>query len=176
MRYSPHLHGCLLLSVLVLGGCATASADRFPSLARREAERFAGSAQPVAPDPRPTIVPAATGSRLTLLRQRAGEAHREFEQRRAGAASLTRAAQGSAVATEAWAVAQVALADLESSRSEAMIALADLDALYVAAAEAAAATGGSAELDAVAAVRDEVSGWIGAEDSVLNGLRSQLRT
>lgn len=165
-----------IIALSLLTACATPGDDRFPSLARRDAERVTGTAQPALPPPRPQAVPAETGSRLTVLRQQGLAAHRRFEQQQGRAATLTAAAQGAAVASESWAVAQVALAALDTARSEAMIALADLDGLYIAAAEAAAATDGSAELDAVSTVRDEVSGWIAAEDAALASLRGRLRS
>jgi hypothetical protein len=164
---------CLPLLAL-LSACASAADSDFPSLATRPGERISGTLLP-APAPVPPPATAATGSRLASLRGAALAAHRKFESRRGRAASLSAAAQGSAVASEAWSVAQVALADLETARSEAMIALADLDALYVAAADAAVPTAGSGDLTAIAATRDEVSGWIAQEDATLAGLRSRLR-
>lgn len=171
----------LLLCSLLVAGCATGRDDGFPSLARREAERVVGIVRPVEAPAKPTTVPPQTGSAIANLRRQALEAHRRFQGRRRGrpapleAAALAAAAQGAAVASESWSVAQVALADLDSMRSEAMIPLADLDRLYIVAATAAALTAGSAELDAVAAVRDEVSGWIAEEDAALAALRSRLR-
>ena len=78
------------------------------------------------------------------------------------------AGSGAAEGSESWAVASIALAELESERSAAMVALADLDQLY-----AAAGTEGS-DITAISAARDEVSGWIGDEDVVLSGLRGRL--
>jgi hypothetical protein len=164
------------LAALLLSGCVSGRDDRFPSLAIRPAERVSGSAEPVeAAPPRPTTVPAATESALDRLRREALEAHQRFEGQRGRAATLTASARGAAVASESWSVAQVALADLEATRSQAMIALADLDRLYIAAWAGAAMTGGSAELDAVGAARDEVTRRIGEEDAALAGLRSRLR-
>lgn len=174
MRPAPLLSATLLLAALLVSGCATPRDGRFPSLARRDVERAFGTIQPPPPPPMPERIPPSTGSRLAIHREQALEAHRRFEQRRGRAASLVAAARGAAIGSESWSVAQVALADLEAARSESMIALADLDVLYTGAAEAAAPTGGSAELDAVAAVRDEVSGWIGQEDAVLAELRGRL--
>ena len=111
---------------------------------------------------------------MSDLRAHALAAHRAFQDKRSRAASLAAAAQGSAVASEAWSVAQVALAELEAARSQAMIALADLDALYVAEAAAAVPTGGSGDLAAVGTTREEVMGWIAEEDSALASLRGRL--
>ncbi|MET0251819.1 MAG: hypothetical protein ABW203_06535 [Novosphingobium sp.] len=165
----------LAAAPMLAGGCAAAENARFPSLGMRPAERVTGTAEPAPSPPRPEIVPPATGDRLSGLRQQALAADRAFQQRRGTAVARVAAARGAAVASENWAVAQVALADLEAARSAAMIALADLDTLYVDAALAAAGTGGSAELDAVAAAREEVTARIAGEDAALAALRGQVR-
>lgn len=163
----------LLFAPALLAGCASAGDARFPSLATRPGERISGTLTP-APAPTPPPATAATGSRLTRLREQALAAHREFEGKRGRAAVLASAAHGAAVASEAWSVAQVALAELEAARSQAMIALADLDALYVAESAAAVPTAGSGDLTAVAATREEAIGWIAQEDEALAQLRGQV--
>ena len=152
---------------LALAACA-ADQDAYPSLARRDVER-AASAEP-APIPPAPAQPAdpVLAPRLDQLIDRAGKAHERFAARRGRAEQLTSSALGSAIASESWAVASVALADLESTRSEAMIALADLDQLY------AAARIGGTEAGAIAEARDRVMGWIGEEDRVLATLRDRL--
>ena len=160
---------CLAATALasVLAACA-ADQDAYPSLARRDVER-AASAEP-APVPPAPPQPADPGlaPRLQQLVDRAGKAHERFSARRGRAEQLTASAQGSAIASESWAVASVALADLESARSEAMIALADLDQLY------AAAHIGGTEAGAIDQARDRVMSLIGEEDQVLATLRSRL--
>ena len=89
------------------------------------------------------------------------------KQQRAG--QTVAAGNGAAPGSESWAVASIALAELESERSAAMVALADLDQLFA----AARIEGG--DTSAIAAARDEVSAMIGDEDLVLSGLRSRLR-
>ena len=164
----------ILLPMALLGACTSTGEGGYPSLATRPGERVSGTAVPV---PAPVAPPAtaATGSRIAQLRAQAQAAHARFAERRASAASLSAAAQGAAVASESWAVAQVALASLEAARSEAMIALADLDSLYVDARSGAVATNGSGDVDAIGATRDEVSGWISEEDTTLAALRGRLR-
>ena len=164
----------ILIPLVLLAACASSGSDRYPSLATRPGERVSGTAVPVAP-PAPPSATAATGSRLAQLRAQALAAHARFGERRASAAALSATAQGAAVASEAWSVAQVALASLETARSEAMIALADLDSLFVDAKNSAVPTGGSGDVDAIGAMRDEVSGWIGEEDATLATLRGRLR-
>ena len=167
------MRAIVFLFPALLTACASAGDGRFPSLATRPGERVTGTLEPPPP---PALPPATaeTGSRLASLRAKALAAHRKFQERRPSADALSRAAQGAAVASEAWSVAQVALADLEAARSEAMIALADLDSLYIAAKAAAVPTGGSGDLAATAATRDQVIGWIGEEDAALAALRGRL--
>ncbi|QGN54394.1 hypothetical protein [Novosphingobium sp. Gsoil 351] len=109
------------------------------------------------------------------MRAEAQAAHARFGERRGNAAALSAVAQGAAVGSEAWSVAQVALASLEAARSEAMIALADLDSLYVDAKNEAVMTGGSGDVDAIGETRDQVIALIGEEDATLASLRGRLR-
>ena len=168
----------ILLPFILLAACAstgaTGNGGKYPSLATRPGERVSGIAEPVAA-PAPPPATAATGSRIARLRAQAQAAHVRFGERRGSAASLSAAAQGAAVGSEAWSVAQIALASLESARSEAMIALADLDSLYVDAKNAAVMTDGSGDVDAIGATRADVIGMIGEEDAILASLRGRLR-
>lgn len=177
-RFSKVLVPTLTLGFL-LTGCA--SGGPYPSLDRRAVERQYGSAQPVTPpisgpaQPSPETAPdAPLLKRLEGLRTRALAANREFESHEKAARRAVAAAAGAAVASEAWAVAHVELAQLDSARSNAMIALADLDSLLIAAAQEGAA--GSGNLAAVTALRSEVTGWVSAQDTVLASLRGQLRS
>ena len=70
---------------------------------------------------------------------------------------------------ESWSVAQVAVAGLESSRSRAMIALADLDRLY-----AAGATEGT-DLAALATARDAAIAQVEQENATISGLLAALQ-
>ena len=161
-----------LLATILLGACASASAD-YPSLAIRDAERMTGSAEAVVavPDLAPPAPPSADlAARLAQLQGEAAAAHRAFRAAQGRTSVLVRAASRVAVGSESWAVATVALADLESSRSQAMIALADLDALYV-----AGEVGGGAN-PAVLQARDGVTALVAEEDAVLANLRGQIRS
>jgi hypothetical protein len=172
----------LLLSA-TLAACTT-SAD-YPSLARRPAEaavwdpaapgddgRVSGSA-PVASAADDAAVSQAPVSaelttRLAQLENAARAAHARFAAKRARAGQLVAAANGSAVASEAWSVATVAMAELESARSDAMVSLGELDRLYV--AERIDGGDGSA----IAAVRDQVTAWVADEDAVLADLGGRM--
>ena len=167
---------CTAAIALMLAGCG-ADTVNYPSLARRPAERVSGTSPVVHADPAPIASPAPPSparpsaelsARLAGLLDSARSADALFRTREAKARLLANAAAGAAVASERWSVATVALADLESARSSAMIALADLDALYA----ATRISGG--EAGAIGAVRDQVIEIIGAEDTVLAGLRNRL--
>jgi hypothetical protein len=161
---------CLTAATLLLSACGSNSG--YPSLAKRPAERITGSAQPVAAEtatpPAPTIPDSNLQARLAGLQDQAREAHRQFSAMRGKVAQLTSAAKGAPVASEAWSVASIGLAQLESRRSQAMIALADLDSLY-----ARARIDGDDGVT-IAAARDQVTAWVADEDAVLADLRGQL--
>jgi hypothetical protein len=190
IRFSPPLLRPLAtcaVAALLLAGCA-ADYSTYPSLARRPAERAGNLAEPAsggapervsgtsdvvaaAPTPLPPAPPPSPDliARLGQLSDQAQAAHNEFSSRRGEAQRLVSGA-GGAVGGEGWAQASVALAGLETTRSQAMIALADLDELY-----AAESIAGS-DVTAIGATRDRVIGWIGEEDQVLAELRGRIAT
>jgi hypothetical protein len=176
--YGKAMRRIVALSLLALPLAACAAGDRpYPSLERRPAERGYGSGQPVSSPAAPPVATVPSGdltARLAALRSQALAAHRAFEAQQGDTARKIAAAQGAPVASESWSVAQVALAQLESARSNAMIALADLDSLLVAAARSDV-DAPTPDLPAVEKVRSEVTGWIGAEDEALVALRGRLR-
>lgn len=152
-----------LASCALLAACATADDGEYPSLAIRDAERVSGTLQPT-PAYVPPPTPAAVTDRLAQLASEAASAHRTFESEAPRARAAANAARGGAVGSEPWAVAQVALAGLESARSRAMIALADLDRLYV----DAATQGG--ELTRIAATRDQVIAQVEQQDATIDAI------
>jgi len=159
---------CLVAALgCALSACATPS-EEYPSLALRPAERVTGTMQPVAPAPYvPT--PAAVVDRLEQLSSEAASAHRAFLAEAPRARSAVAAARGTGPGADSWAVAQVAVAGLESSRSKAMIALADLDRLYVDAAVA------GEELERIGAARDRVAAQVAEQNEAIEGMLGQLR-
>jgi hypothetical protein len=68
-------------------------------------------------------------------------------------------------------MATVALSDLESARSDAMVTLAELDQLYT----AHTLDGDQSAVAAIAAARDQVTALIGKEDDALAALRGRMR-
>ena len=175
MRRAP---GSLLPLALVLSLTACAAAGDYPSLERRAAERQSGSARPVTPEA-PPAPPAPASPDLTVrlgqLVDQARAAHQRFGAKRAAAERLVASGGGGAPGSEGWAVATTALSDLESARSDAMLALAELDQLYAGEAVAAAETGNRVSLDAIAGARDQVTALVGEEDGVLAALRGRMR-
>ena len=152
------------IAAWLLAGCASAPEGAYPSLAIRDVERVTGRLQ--SPEPRyvPPAPPATALGQLDALRARAVAAHARFMEQAPDLRGTVSAASGAAVGSESWARALVALAELEAIRSEAMIALADLDRIYV-----GAATQGQA-LDEVAATRDEVIALVADQDSLIADL------
>lgn len=153
----------LTFTCLALGACATP--EGYPSLAVREGERVTGSLE--RPEPRayvpPPVEPEQLGRLEALLRQVA-RAHDNFLASVPEARRAVNAASSARVGSENWAVAQVALADLESIRSGAMIALADINRLYV-----DAATEGR-QVAAIEEARSEAIELVGEENEVISEL------
>ena len=163
----------VIVSPVLLAGCATAD-EEYPSLAIRDVERAQGQFETGEPA-RLDIAPVETAfdgplpETLAGLVDAAAEAHEEFTSVQPRAARLVAAARGSGVGSDSWAAAQVALAELDSARSQAAIALGDLDTLYVAARTAAE------EADAIDAARNRVIALVEEEDAALADLRDRIR-
>ncbi len=161
------------IGLLALSACTAASGD-YPSLAIRDAERPRGTietpdgGEPATPPP-PKVVSADILQRIAALRADANSAHQQFLRSAPAARRAVSAGAGAARASDAWAGAQVALADLETQRSKTAIPLADLDALY---ASQATAFDPVAE---IAEARDAVVALVAEEDRVLASLRSRIR-
>lgn len=159
----------LICSACALSACASDAAS-YPSLARRPAERVTGSAPVVVPSPEaPPPASAATLGKLDSLLAEARAADRTFRDKQAAARSLIGAAAGSAMGSEAWSVASVALSELESARSQTALPMAELDALYVRAVVDGQSAG------EIAAARNTVQGLLSEESTVIDALKAQLR-
>jgi hypothetical protein len=159
----------LVLLGCSLGACATAS-DEYPSLAIRDAERAAGTLQPVEPVPYvPPAPPAAVLDRLDQLAADAASAHQAFLAETPQARSAVAAARGAEPGTDSWARAQVAMAGLESTRSRSMIALADLDRIYVDAAVE------GLELTRIATARDRVAAQVDQQNATIDTMLGTMR-
>lgn len=162
----------LTSSALLLCSCAPRS--DFPSLARRPAEDIYASARAAQapPAPQPGISDGLV-ARLSALRAVAREAHASFVSRQPAAARAVSAASGAAKGTEAWSVASVAVAGLESARSRVGLPLADLDRLEVQASNLVA-DGAEADFKAVRETRAEVEAIAASETAVIDSLLGRL--
>lgn len=171
---TPHaIHVTLACAALLLGGCAS-NAGNYPSLAVRDVERAEGQFETVAPAriEVPSVGIDLTGdlpARLGSLVNNAEAAHREFVSSSPDAQRLVAAGAGSAVGSDSWAAAQVALANLDSARSQTAIALGDLDILAIAAAVE------GVERTQIEAARQQVIALVGEEDALLERLRARMR-
>lgn len=158
-----------MLLPLLLAACA-GSQGQYPSLERRPMERITAVYSPSAPaTPAPLPAPpAAVTDKLGGFVAQARAADGKFRDREARARSLVAASSGAKLGSESWNVAAVAVAELETARGEAMIALTELDLLFNEAVLA------GQDASAIGQARDTVAGIIGYEDKVLGELRSRL--
>ena len=157
-----------LLCLTALAACAS-SQDKYPSLAIRPAERATGTMAPATAEPVAHPPPAqATLDKVAQLAADAAADHQAFVDEVAKTRDTIMAANGAAVGDDAWAKGEAALADVRAARSQTMVPLADLDRLYV-----DASTQGQA-VDRIAAARDEVAGFLTAEDRTVDELSANL--
>jgi hypothetical protein len=152
----------------LLAACATPQGE-YPSLNIRPQERASGTLQPPPTPYVPPPTPAPVLDRLEQLAADAAAAHQAFLAEAPAARSAVAAAGGAAEGSDGWARASVALAGLESARSKAMIALADLDRLMVDAAVE------GRELERIVAVRDRVIAQVDEQNRTIEGLQRSLR-
>jgi hypothetical protein len=157
----------IALACAATAACASAPGE-YPSLAIRDAERVSGTLQPAEPYVPTPAAPVVLANAAVLVEQ-AAAAHESYRGKLAGARSAVQAARGAGFGSEPWAVASVAIAGLETERSRAMIALADLDRLYV-----DAAVEGEA-LDRIGATRDRVAAQVDEQNATIEGMLGQLR-
>lgn len=172
------LKSAIQMLALFLAGCAGGGNGDYPSLAKRPIEsRGAEAANPpdveaveaVADDP--AVVREVEG---LMQRARAGAA--AFDSAVGGTQERVSAATGSAVSSEPWVAAQLAISNLESQRYDSVFALASLDTLYVSRLNAIAAgeVRGSAEL--IDGARSDALAIVDRQNDVLDGLRDRLAT
>ena len=102
-------------SFALLAACAS-DPTVYPSLAPRPVEKL-GFAEPATPPPAPAAQDPALDAKLAAVTARGDAAARDFDRAAARAATLTRAARGAKVGSDAWIAAQTAIADLDALRS-----------------------------------------------------------
>jgi len=165
----PRTFIVLVPTALLLVGCAT-DKSQYPSLARRPAERLTASFD-TPPAPVEIVRPApptAVTEKLGGLVNAAEAADAKFGTREARARAVVGSAARAKIGSESWATATIAVAELEAARSEAMLALSDLDMLF----NEASVSGQEAK--GIGAARDKVTGLITRQDQVLAELRGRL--
>jgi hypothetical protein len=151
-----------------LAGCATSSAD-FPSLAIREGERVTGTIQPAPGVPWVSPpAPAEALGRLGGLEAQAQTAHSAFLSQAQAARGTVAAGRGAEEGSDAWARAEIALASLQSARAPALIAMAELDRIYVGVLTEAA------EVQEIAATRENVLAMVETEDRLIQELNAVI--
>ncbi len=156
-----------VLAALFQAGCAGPPPSAYPDLAIREVERVRPPPAPVATPPR-VATPAQLAQIADLLGQ-ARSAHAAFLEAEPGLRRVIAAARGASRGSEGWARAQVALAQLQSHRSQTMIPLADLDRLYVETITAGVA------LPSVADAQAEAETMVATETRVISALGQDIR-
>lgn len=163
-----------LAAAILLQACGAST--EFPSLAVRPVERVEGSGFPAvgSADAIPALPPATADltTRLAGLVTVARKSHASFQAKQAGAERAVAAAGPSR--SDGWTSAEVALSDLQTSRSGALTALADLDQLYVD-ERAAHPEQVSPSAVTIANARDQVDTWVSAETAVISRLAARLR-
>jgi len=157
------------LTMILLAGCASSANGPYPSLAKRPIEeRFAVvESTPLA---LPGPVPADVAGRLDKWRGDAAGAGVAFAAARSEAEVAVSAAGRAPVASEAWIAAQQAVSRLAVTRGPAVVALADVDALYIAQQNADAIDG----LPEISALRVELAASIDRQTAVLASLTARL--
>jgi hypothetical protein len=153
--------------IAALAACASAQ-SQYPSLAIRPAERATGTLPPVSAEPVLTPLAPATLDKVSQLAADGKTDHQAFLAQVASARAAISGGRGAAVGSEAWALAEAALADVRAARSKTMVPLADLDRLFVDAGTQGEAT------DRIAAARDEVTALQALEDRTVEELSENL--
>lgn len=164
----------LLIASIPLSACVTKG--EYPSLARRDAERITGIAQPSGQSIAPAPVPppdAQISAQLSQLVEQARVANGQFAEQRARSERLVAQGAGSAPSSESWAVASIALAELESARNDTMVAMTSIDEIHAADALAHYNTP-SGDAPVIAAAQAQVAGWIDQQNVVLDALGRKL--
>ncbi|MCR2835123.1 hypothetical protein [Parerythrobacter lacustris] len=159
----------LVLGATAISGCA-ASNSIYPSLSIRDFERGQGSFD--APQGSAPIeiapLPQDKAARIVALLEQLQASHARFMSEAPVARNAVVSGAGSAAGEDRWAAAQVALASLDSERSQAAVALADLD-LMVADTSLAVE-----RVDDVVAAREVALARLREQDAILAELRGVL--
>lgn len=165
-RITPLLPAC---AALVLGACTT-SEGTYPSLAKRPDERISATWPPAPPAPEaaPAPLDPAAANRLDGLLAQVRSADARFHAKEGRARRLVAAAGRAAMGSEAWSIATVAISELEAARSQAMVAMSELDSLNV-----SARTEGR-DVTQIDTARHQALAIIAQQDRMLDSLKGKL--
>jgi len=154
--------------------CLAACLDRgeYPSLRPRAFEVAGGAGAPLPPAPpaapaRPDIV-----ARIAALIARAEEGQRAFVGELAAARPVL--ARAGAADSETWIRAQEQLSALDASREPTVSAMAEIDAMTLAGADAAGAPLGENDLAAIAVGGERTAALLAAQHSRIAELAATL--
>lgn len=168
-----NLKAAIQMLALFLAGCAGSGNGDYPSLAKRPVEsRGAGAATAPAVESNaddPAVVEEVEG---LMQKARAGAA--AFDAGVGGTRERVNAAAGSAVSSEAWVSAQLAISTLESQRYDSVFALASLDTLYVTRMNAIAESKAQGGAEVIDRARADALAIVDRQNDVLDGLRDRL--
>lgn len=170
----------VFLALFAVGAIDAQAAPQraYPSLAKRPAEsndRFRDSASEQQPVVAAPSDPALAAEVETLARK-AGEADGAFQTQLPGGRKAVTAAAGSAVSSENWVAAQMAISALDAARYESVAALASLDTLHVVRSTGKDAARGVADLATIDPARTRVLALVDAQNDTLDALRASLTT
>lgn len=171
---------CSAVALLLLASCASPPGE-YPSLAKRPveraAERISGTADVVEPQPAPPMrepqPDAGLTAQLTELVGQAQEDHARFSRIRERTERIVTGAGNASLGSESWAVANVALTELETARNRTSVTLAELDKLY-AGERIANYQEITSNAAAIGEARDRVSAWVSEESRVITDLQMRL--
>lgn len=165
----------LPLFALLLTGCAMED-GQFPSLAKRPYEVDAKMTAPVeeeAPPP-PSPLPQETLAAIDSALSRHASAQASFARARDTASARVGSARGSARGSESWVVAQLAISTADAARHDSLVAMADLDRLFIVRAEEQALTTGLVGLERIGEARDKVAGDVEKQNAEMARLTERL--
>jgi hypothetical protein len=162
---------------LLLAGCATApGTGTYPSLAKRPIESGGTSAS--APAPTPAVTTPGDDTALTdqvaRLTAQAREGAATFDKGFPDAERQAQAAAKSAVSSDAWVNAQIAVSALESARNDCVSALAALDTLYAERANAQVEGQASGGTDMIDTARQQVLAIVDSQNDRLDRIKALL--
>ncbi|WP_430427500.1 hypothetical protein [Parasphingorhabdus sp.] len=165
----------VMLMNLSLSGCAMGEGD-FPSLAKRPYEDQSAISSPG--NPVPALVSSLTPdvqSGVNQALRTSNAAHEQFLHNLNAVKQRVVAAQGAAVSSEKWVVAQMDLAALELVRSPSVESLADIDSLYAAELDREVQEGLSGGALIILEKRNQIDGQVRQQQQQIDSMKGQLR-